>query len=63
MYNVVCNELLVLASFYHFTDLFLQCHGFSKPLVTAKTVFACITLLCGVPFKRLISSLIMCTIW
>ncbi len=32
-------------------------------LVTAKAVFACITLLCGVPFKRLIPSLITCTIW
>ncbi len=31
--------------------------------VTAKTVFAYITLLCGVPFKRLIPSLITCTIW
>ncbi len=31
--------------------------------VMAKAVFACITLLCGVPFKRLIPSLITCTIW
>ncbi len=34
-----------------------------QQLVTAKTVFACITLLCGVPFKRLIPSLITCAIW